>query len=511
MGMFGVGPFENDEACDWLEEFKKFPNIDRLSEAFDQYLEDESRFEVALAAAEIVASFFSEVREEELRPLGQWVAHQSSGNQLAGLVDRAKMFVKDISKAKEIKELFEDDTSYKQWSKVQKGLLLRLGRDEVKAIPPLMLPRRVSPQCEISGSSSQKKRFPLSGPYPAVDRISPLSLREGTCLDVNLDQKGVSEEELLAFGRYVSELNSPWLMIRLSSSKKKILSDLTFLRAFHGLRRFSLSLPDPYHGPNLSLLTGVEEISLDFPATSRLLSSLKSCTNLTSLTLQRGWGDAKIAPLSGCSDLTGLRHLSFRGQTEMGVQEKPVVLETDHLPPFLQHIELDNCHILEDLLDRFVNSLVRINCFNCSFSGKAPLDFSAFHRLRSILLSKCSKMKSIDLDHRTLSFLGMSDLSITPLKRRDSWPNLLFMRVDGKHVSPDFFNSVSFPVLLFLRVKGKSLDPTESQRRMGIKELSSIPVCTEQRRRELIDQVTKAHEEWVYPPFRSAFSALFAI
>jgi hypothetical protein len=130
MGAWGHGPFENDDAGDWVYELEK--SIDRsvIEAAFDavlaekiDYLEapDCSR---AIAAAEVTAALLGKPREDLDEELCAWL--EGKPQPPAALVAQARAAVAAILAASELKNLWEATAEYPKWQADNAELLGRL-------------------------------------------------------------------------------------------------------------------------------------------------------------------------------------------------------------------------------------------------------------------------------------------------------------------------------------------------------------------------------------------------
>ena len=134
MGTWGVGPFENDTACDWkydLEEIDDHRLIEstlrKIDDAGTNYLKAPEADE-AIAAAETIArlkgSFY--VRNAYTETVDAWVAkHNFDPPQ--ELVDSAiKAMERILTPPSELLELWEESDEFGDWKQQMEDLKTRL-------------------------------------------------------------------------------------------------------------------------------------------------------------------------------------------------------------------------------------------------------------------------------------------------------------------------------------------------------------------------------------------------
>jgi hypothetical protein len=131
MGAWGSGPFENDDASDWVWELEDDENgsvvIAALSEIVDTEIDGEieaPEASNAIAAAEIVAAARGHHRAELPSEAREWIRVN------AGLVDSSWLAlaagaVERIAIDSELKELW-DEAQSSEWSEYVADLLSRL-------------------------------------------------------------------------------------------------------------------------------------------------------------------------------------------------------------------------------------------------------------------------------------------------------------------------------------------------------------------------------------------------
>jgi hypothetical protein len=132
MGAWGHRNFENDSAMDWLNSFLVKPSEKALEERFNailnqqEFIDSDESFE-ALTAGEIVAAmrmkqsidFPKEISVKRdfkflYDPTINWMAK------------KAVQKILNFSGHSELRELWLESDSYKDWENVQKDLMLRL-------------------------------------------------------------------------------------------------------------------------------------------------------------------------------------------------------------------------------------------------------------------------------------------------------------------------------------------------------------------------------------------------
>ena len=129
MGTWGHGPFDNDDAGDWvwsLEESDDFSvlqkTLDGIVNAGGVYLESPACCE-ALAAAEVVAALLGRPTTELPDEVRSWIRGRAVPPGLVGL---AKQAVATIKAKSELQELWQETEDYDVWSKSVVDLESRL-------------------------------------------------------------------------------------------------------------------------------------------------------------------------------------------------------------------------------------------------------------------------------------------------------------------------------------------------------------------------------------------------
>ena len=120
MGAWNFGPFDNDDAGDWLSELEQSADTSVIADALhrvtnigDEYLEalDCSK---AIAAAEVVAALRGHPVSDFLDNAKQWVdAHRTL--DAAALVPTAIAAIQRIRTNSELKELWDESAKAPKW------------------------------------------------------------------------------------------------------------------------------------------------------------------------------------------------------------------------------------------------------------------------------------------------------------------------------------------------------------------------------------------------------------
>jgi hypothetical protein len=133
MGAWGMGNFENDEACDYADNVAHGGGIALLEKTLDRvlaegaaYLETPDGTE-ALAAGDIVARLLGHVEDETgLEALDAWIA-ATIAKPSRELVDKAKRAAQRVlSEPSELMELWQDSDHFEVWRATVESLIQRL-------------------------------------------------------------------------------------------------------------------------------------------------------------------------------------------------------------------------------------------------------------------------------------------------------------------------------------------------------------------------------------------------
>ena len=130
MGAWGHGPFENDDAGDWvweLEESEDFSVVQAALETVTRpgidYIEAPD-CSVAVAAAEVVAASLGRPAPSLPEEATAWVADRGAPpKQLVALAKQALAAIKSKS---ELRDLWEESESFDEWVQSVAGLEARL-------------------------------------------------------------------------------------------------------------------------------------------------------------------------------------------------------------------------------------------------------------------------------------------------------------------------------------------------------------------------------------------------
>lgn len=134
MGAWDFGPFDNDDASDWLYELEDSSDTSVISAALsivteigDEYLEAPDCSN-ALAAAEIVAALCGHPITKLPGNAKEWVdAHRSLDVSL--LVPTAQAVIQRIRNNSELKELWDDSAKAAKWYATLDDLSSRLSAE----------------------------------------------------------------------------------------------------------------------------------------------------------------------------------------------------------------------------------------------------------------------------------------------------------------------------------------------------------------------------------------------
>ena len=131
MGAWGMGPFENDDASDWLYELEVARNSTILENALnavvqnsDPYLEA-SDCTVALAACEILAALRGKPADSLPEEAETWI-QQHKNTEADELIVLAEAAIERMRTNSELKELWEESRELDDWLKTLDDLLMRL-------------------------------------------------------------------------------------------------------------------------------------------------------------------------------------------------------------------------------------------------------------------------------------------------------------------------------------------------------------------------------------------------
>ena len=133
MGACGSGPFENDDAMDWLGlELSEREDEEVLEWAFDAVIETPTDFLIetpeastAIAAAEIVAATRGAPSDELHEVAAEWVV--DNGSLVSETtVHKARAAVERVLASSELRELWDESGEGGEWRAKTEDLLRRL-------------------------------------------------------------------------------------------------------------------------------------------------------------------------------------------------------------------------------------------------------------------------------------------------------------------------------------------------------------------------------------------------
>jgi hypothetical protein len=130
MGAWGSGPFDNDDALDFVADLETTTGHDHLGVILGAISDDPGEYvespesSAALAAAEVVAALLGRPNPEQPEDLNEWVAAQLTADP--ALVSEAIRAVRRIAEKSELrKEMEAEDVA--PWEESLAELLGRLG------------------------------------------------------------------------------------------------------------------------------------------------------------------------------------------------------------------------------------------------------------------------------------------------------------------------------------------------------------------------------------------------
>lgn len=120
MGAWDIGPFDNDDAADWLYQLEESDDtsviaaaLDSVTEVGDDYLEAPD-CSCALAAAEIVAALHGHPMAGLSDEAKAWL-EKNRGLDVSELVEEAVAAVQRVRTNSELKELWEESDELPKW------------------------------------------------------------------------------------------------------------------------------------------------------------------------------------------------------------------------------------------------------------------------------------------------------------------------------------------------------------------------------------------------------------
>ena len=134
MGSWGILPFENDDALDWVWELEDAEDFSVLEDALEQvasatdeeYVEA-AEAEEALAAAEVVAALLGKRLGNLPEAVSIFLERHRDKKPDVKLVSMAIKAVQRVRSSSELKELWEESDDAEKWEAAMDDLLTRLG------------------------------------------------------------------------------------------------------------------------------------------------------------------------------------------------------------------------------------------------------------------------------------------------------------------------------------------------------------------------------------------------
>lgn len=130
MGIWGSGPFDNDDAADWVYELEESQDYILILDTFLAVTQSEGYLELpeaarAIAAAEVLAAALGEVEPGLPEEVQAWVSMHpiTETGDLPGLALRA---IGQVRTSSELQELWEEAEEKDAWLQNLAGLEARL-------------------------------------------------------------------------------------------------------------------------------------------------------------------------------------------------------------------------------------------------------------------------------------------------------------------------------------------------------------------------------------------------
>lgn len=132
-GAWGMGPFDNDDALDWVWELEKAASTDMLEDALEEvtgsfFYISAPECSRAVAAAEVVAALLGRPGRELPDEVKTWISDSSlrADEDLVALAREAVTLVRDSDKS-ELADLWRDaGNNYDEWHAGISDLIRRL-------------------------------------------------------------------------------------------------------------------------------------------------------------------------------------------------------------------------------------------------------------------------------------------------------------------------------------------------------------------------------------------------
>jgi hypothetical protein len=135
MGAWGYGPFENDDAMDFVGDLETTTGTGHLSTILSLIEDDRNEYveapesSSAIAAAEVVAALRGHPHPGLPEDVTRWVAQQAGSYE--GLAHDALRAVGRIAESSELRELWEEADGFPSWQESIVDLIGRLRADPV--------------------------------------------------------------------------------------------------------------------------------------------------------------------------------------------------------------------------------------------------------------------------------------------------------------------------------------------------------------------------------------------
>ena len=119
MGAWGYGPFDNDDAGDWVWELEKTTDFSVVQTALDSIVSADGEYleapdcSLAIAAAEVVAASLGKPVDKLPDDVRRWLGGR--GATQPDLVSLAKQAVASIKVSSELRELWEESDHLDEW------------------------------------------------------------------------------------------------------------------------------------------------------------------------------------------------------------------------------------------------------------------------------------------------------------------------------------------------------------------------------------------------------------
>lgn len=129
MGAWGVLPFENDNALDWVWNLEEVGDTSVLTDALEAAVstaELDEDCEEAVAAAEVVAALRGKPLAELPDEVTEFLRTQRKQKPPAKLVKLAITAVQRIAEASHLKDRWDESDKAREWQEAMKDLLQRL-------------------------------------------------------------------------------------------------------------------------------------------------------------------------------------------------------------------------------------------------------------------------------------------------------------------------------------------------------------------------------------------------